>query len=148
MYERSSQALFLKPTVVTLVYGLGIGAVLVLILVPALVVVQRDIARLLTAWRRGLGLRRRGPAPGLSAIVAVASLAGFAWLGVTLGPWLLEGALAGPAARLAPFLPGWPPGWVALAALAAGMVVLLAAGALAGAILLRRSGAAHGVRAG
>jgi hypothetical protein len=137
MYERSSQALFLKPTVVTLVYGLGAGAVLVLILVPALVVVQRDIARLLTSWRRGLRLRAER-VPGLRVIVAGVSLAGFVWLGATLGPWLAEGALAGPAALLAPLLPGWPPGWVAMAALAAGMVLLMAAGALAGAVVLRR----------
>ena len=34
LYERSTQAQFLKPTVVTLVYGLGFGMVLVLIVVP------------------------------------------------------------------------------------------------------------------
>lgn len=61
LFERSSQALFLKPTVVTLVYGLGLGGVMVLILVPALVMVERDIALALKAWRRGLRARAQAP---------------------------------------------------------------------------------------
>jgi multidrug efflux pump subunit AcrB len=36
LYETSQQAQFLKPTVITLVYGLGFGMVLVLLVVPAL----------------------------------------------------------------------------------------------------------------
>jgi multidrug efflux pump subunit AcrB len=61
LFEQSRQALFLKPTVITLVYGLGLGALLVLLVVPALVVVQRDIGRAVAAWRRsaaGAGCRR------------------------------------------------------------------------------------------
>ena len=38
LYETSRQAQFLKPTVVTLSYGLGFGMVLVLLVVPASVV--------------------------------------------------------------------------------------------------------------
>ena len=57
VFERSQQALFLKPTVITLVYGLGIGSVLTLLLVPALVVVQRDITVRFRAWRRALSRR-------------------------------------------------------------------------------------------
>ncbi|HSG57340.1 MAG TPA: efflux RND transporter permease subunit, partial [Paracoccaceae bacterium] len=45
LYETSSQAQFLKPTVITLVYGLGFGMVLVLLLVPALMAIQQDVAR-------------------------------------------------------------------------------------------------------
>ena len=40
LYERSSQAQFLKPTVITLVYGLGFGMLLVLLVVPALIAAQ------------------------------------------------------------------------------------------------------------
>ncbi|MDP4990979.1 MAG: efflux RND transporter permease subunit, partial [Marivita lacus] len=36
LYEQSSQAQFLKPTVITLVYGLGFGMFLVLLIVPSL----------------------------------------------------------------------------------------------------------------
>jgi multidrug efflux pump subunit AcrB len=52
LFERSAQAEFLKPTVISLVYGLGFGMVLVLVVIPALVAVQQDIARPLTSlWR-------------------------------------------------------------------------------------------------
>lgn len=48
MYESSRQSLFLKPTVVTLVYGLSFGFIVVLMLVPALLLIQEDCA---SAWR-------------------------------------------------------------------------------------------------
>ena len=60
LYEGSSQAQFLKPTVITLVYGLGFGFVLVLLVVPALVALQEDIARQLRALRRVGRMRHRG----------------------------------------------------------------------------------------
>lgn len=58
LFERSSQAEFLKPTVVTLVFGLGFGMFLVLLVVPAIMVVQADMGRRLRALRRALRLRR------------------------------------------------------------------------------------------
>lgn len=51
LFEQSRQAQFLKPTVITLCYGLGFGLLLVLIVVPALVVVQKDVSRLFQAYR-------------------------------------------------------------------------------------------------
>ncbi|MFK7746444.1 MAG: efflux RND transporter permease subunit, partial [Roseobacter sp.] len=45
LYETSQQAQFLKPTVITLVYGLGFGMFLVLLVVPAMVAMQHDVAR-------------------------------------------------------------------------------------------------------
>jgi multidrug efflux pump subunit AcrB len=54
LYEQSQQAQFLKPTVITLVYGLGFGMLLVLLVVPALVAAQHDIARQIGAMRRGV----------------------------------------------------------------------------------------------
>jgi len=52
LFESSRQALFLKPTVITLCYGLGFGVVLVMLVVPALVVVQQDIGGLIASARR------------------------------------------------------------------------------------------------
>ena len=44
LYETSQQAQVLKPTVITLVYGLGFGMILVLLVVPALVAKTTTIA--------------------------------------------------------------------------------------------------------
>ncbi|HCI98194.1 MAG TPA: hypothetical protein DHV74_00730, partial [Sulfitobacter sp.] len=54
LYEQSQQAQFLKPTVITLVYGLGFGMFLVLLVVPALVAAQHDIGRQIRAMRRAM----------------------------------------------------------------------------------------------
>ncbi|MCP1168093.1 efflux RND transporter permease subunit, partial [Limimaricola sp. ASW11-118] len=51
LYEGSIQAEFLKPTVITLVYGLGFGMFLVLLVVPALIAVQADLGRATRALR-------------------------------------------------------------------------------------------------
>jgi len=71
LFEDSRQAQFLKPTVITLAYGLGFGMVLVLIVTPALLMVQHDVHSRLHAARRFArhltGRRRRGlgrPAKG------------------------------------------------------------------------------------
>ncbi len=59
LFEQSRQALFLMPTVITLVYGLGFGLFLVLLVTPALLTVQHDIGMLLRSARRlaGHGVR-------------------------------------------------------------------------------------------
>ncbi len=80
LYERSSQAEFLKPTIVTLTYGLGFGMVLVLLVIPALLAAQVDIGRALRAARRGL----RGGPVGLVRGAAVFALAGVAVLWMPL----------------------------------------------------------------
>ncbi len=104
LYESSSQALFLKPTVISLVYGLGFGMVLVLLLVPALMAAQFDIARALRSVRRAFG-RARG-ASGLRAVTVAVALALAAWFAATLGHALVTGALPEPvAARVAAALP-------------------------------------------
>jgi len=77
--EPSRQAQFLKPTVITLVYGLGFGLVLVLLVVPTLIAVQSDVARQITALRNALRIRAvRGLVWASSGLLAV-------WLGLTLG---------------------------------------------------------------
>jgi multidrug efflux pump subunit AcrB len=98
LYEGSSQAEFLKPTVITLVYGLGFGMVLVLMVAPALIAIGEDFARAKASVRRGLRYRdarvRGGYLAGLAALVA--------WLGVTLGWHVATGALPVPLSALVP----------------------------------------------
>ena len=66
LVETSEQAQLMKPTVVTLVFGLGFGMLLVLLVTPALVMMQHDAGRALTALRRLGGAARRGRLRGLS----------------------------------------------------------------------------------
>jgi len=99
LYEQSSQAQFLRPTVITLVYGLGFGMVLVLMIVPALLAVQDDIGRLVRSWRRGIRTTRAG---GLRAGTLVATTAMILWLGATMGWTLWSGAMPAALAGLMP----------------------------------------------
>ncbi|NVK58622.1 MAG: efflux RND transporter permease subunit [Rhodobacteraceae bacterium] len=89
LYERSADAQFLKPTVITLVYGLGFGMLLVLMVVPALIAVQHDISRRLAAFRRGVRFRM---AP-VRALMGLALAAVLLWLGATMGYVAVTGAL-------------------------------------------------------
>ena len=57
LYENSSQAQFLRPTVITLVYGLGFGMLLVLLVIPSLVAMQGDLKRFFVAFCQGLKFR-------------------------------------------------------------------------------------------
>jgi multidrug efflux pump subunit AcrB len=118
LFESSQQAQFLKPTVITLVYGLAFGMVLVLLVVPALMAAQRDVGRAGRAARRALS----GRAGAVSWAVRLQAL-GAAALGVaTLGWTIATGALPGPLAGL-----GGPPLGTALALFAAGLLALTAA---------------------
>ena len=132
LFERSAQAQFLKPTVITLVYGLGFGMLLVLLVVPALVAIQADLARPFAA------LRRAGTAHGspLRGLVRGMGLALMAWFAATLLPVLLTGArweaLAAPFAGLSEIQAALMLFWI-------GLLVLLPIG-LAGGMWL---GARH-----
>ena len=91
LYESSRQAQFLKPTVITLTYGLGFGMVLVLLVVPALVAMQADVARMVAALKRMLRARGhravRGPVilMGLVSLAMIlAGVGGFIAFGATL----------------------------------------------------------------
>ncbi|MEM7405232.1 MAG: efflux RND transporter permease subunit [Pseudomonadota bacterium] len=64
LFEQSRQAQFLLPTVITLVYGLGFGMFLVLVITPSLVLIQRDIGMSLRAARRLLAALARGKLRG------------------------------------------------------------------------------------
>lgn len=89
LYEQSQQAQFLKPTVITLVYGLGFGMLLVLLVVPALVAVQHDVARQIAAMRHGLSARNAAVRWGFIVLWAIVAL----WFGATLGHAIVIGAL-------------------------------------------------------
>ena len=52
LFEKSRQAQFLLPTVITLVYGLGFGMFLVLVVTPSLVMIQRDLVHAYASVRR------------------------------------------------------------------------------------------------
>jgi multidrug efflux pump subunit AcrB len=105
LYEQSQQAQFLKPTVITLVYGLGFGMILVLLVVPALVAAQHDIARQIAALRRGM----RAPVSVLRlGMVALWALI-LAWGAVTIGWAAWFGVLHPVVAKLLPMLQNMSP---------------------------------------
>ncbi|WP_322866830.1 efflux RND transporter permease subunit [Aquicoccus sp. G2-2] len=98
LYERSQQAQFLKPTVITLVYGLGFGMLLVLIVVPALLGLQADLKRQINSFRRALRARHGGGlVRSLSMLGGVGVLA---WLAATMGHVAVYGMLWPPLSGL------------------------------------------------
>jgi multidrug efflux pump subunit AcrB len=105
LYEQSQQAQFLKPTVITLVYGLGFGMVLVLVVVPALMAIQDDIGRQITAMRRAM----RAPVRQLRWALQAAWGLALIWGGLTLGPAMLQGALPGVIVRIFPAVTAFSP---------------------------------------
>ncbi|MGB3316875.1 MAG: efflux RND transporter permease subunit [Albidovulum sp.] len=118
LYETSRQAQFLKPTVITLCYGLAFGMVLVLVIVPVFLAIQNDVGAFLRSMRRAAGAR----ALKLFVLADIAALAlAFA---VLLVPALVSGG-----ALWAPFLQF----------VGAAIAITCVAG-LAGAGLLRRRG--------
>jgi predicted RND superfamily exporter protein len=91
LFERSADAQFLKPTVITLVYGLGFGMVIVLLMVPAILSMQVDVARTIAALRRAVHKPQRF---GIASVaLGVAIISGLAWFAATLGQVALFGAL-------------------------------------------------------
>ncbi len=120
LFERSSQAEFLKPTVVTLVFGLGFGMFLVLLIVPAVTVILADVGRRFRALRRGL---QRGPMRRILA--GTAAVAGLILLAL-MGPVILGGALPTWLVALLPWTAALPAGLVAA------VLVVVAAALLTG----------------
>ncbi|MEO0387983.1 MAG: efflux RND transporter permease subunit [Pseudomonadota bacterium] len=113
LYETSRQAEFLKPTVITLAYGLGVGMFLVLLVVPSLVILQRDFGALSASARRGifgarLPLARRWAlrlSAAVSVLIVLLTAGAYAALGAVPAPmsWLagVLGLGAGPGAAVA-----------------------------------------------
>ena len=91
LYESSQQAQFLRPTVITLTYGLGFGLLLVLIVVPSLLAIGHDLGRNSRAFRRGLS--PAGRAPGLAPLLALGVAGTAAIFAVTMGWVMVSGAL-------------------------------------------------------
>jgi multidrug efflux pump subunit AcrB len=118
LYEDSSQAEFLKPTVVTLVYGLGFGMILVLLVVPVLIAMQSDIRTRVRSLRRGLG--RRGPRRAFGG----ASLAIFGLFAAVMGPWLATGAAPGWLVAMVPGVAAMPAGLAAFAVFVLGAALV------------------------
>ena len=81
LYERSSQAQFLKPTVITLVYGLAFGMILVLLVVPALVVIQNDVKTMIKSLRFAMRARRQNIK--IAFVALFTAIVG--WLVATMG---------------------------------------------------------------
>lgn len=119
LYEGSNQAEFLKPTVVTLVFGLGFGMFLVLLIVPALMAMQADFSKQIRAARRAM----RGRNPAILVPAGAGALGAAGLFAVLLLPLSLTGAPLAPLAEVLPMLDGGinP----ALAVFFAGVVVLL-----------------------
>ena len=92
MFENSTQAAFLKPTVITLVYGLGFGMFIVLLLVPALLAIGHDMRRQVVSLRRALTL----PARGISLVPLGAALVLGVWFLVTIGGVIVTGEMLVP----------------------------------------------------
>ncbi|WP_299352519.1 efflux RND transporter permease subunit [uncultured Shimia sp.] len=102
LFERSQQAQFLKPTVITLVYGLGFGLVLVLLVVPALIAVQEDVMRQFQALRRAMRNVKMRPLMGISGVLMAA------WFVATMGYAVITGGVFPPLAQVLPMLSGAP----------------------------------------
>ncbi len=127
LYEGSTQAEFLKPTVITLVYGLSFGMVLVLCVVPAIIAMQADVARQTRAAKRALALLRggrSGTAAPVTGAVAVAASGAAALFAALVLPLMLTGASWAMLAEV----PGVPTALpMALGVFAAGLAVLMLA---------------------
>ena len=139
LYETSQQAQFLKPTVITLVYGLGFGMILVLLIVPALVAMQADVARRVLALQRALRARHRRLRVSVMAVSGVV----LGWFAATLGAVMVTGSVWAPVADLLPVTVSDPPlrgafvGFVLGAAL--WVLVLYVAVSLWGLVRMRRA---------
>ena len=92
LYETSKDAQFLKPTVITLTYGLGFGLVLVLLIVPSLLAIGHDISRHFRSLRFSWTAGRRAPGLGPSIVIAAAAI--LVWFAVTIGSFLTTSSLA------------------------------------------------------
>lgn len=91
LFEGSADAQFLKPTVITLVYGLGFGMVIVLLMVPAILSMQMDVARYMATLRRAAQNPKRFGRASLP--LAFGGACAVVWFAITLGHAALFGAL-------------------------------------------------------
>lgn len=135
LFEPSAQAEFLKPTVITLVFGLGFGMILVLIVVPSLIAIQRDVLTEFVAFRRMMATGSKARMPKM--LVQVTTLAMLAWGLVTLGSVIFSGAMPDTMVALLPMLGQVTSVPIAFGVFAAGALVLALVAWLVGEILFR-----------
>ena len=102
LFETSRHAQFLRPTVITLTYGLGFGLLLVLLIVPSLIAVQSDIQKQVVAFRRSLSLQKKGQA--LRITIGILSLLVMISFSTNLGAYLYSGSLPELYQRFIPFI--------------------------------------------
>ncbi|WP_170751891.1 efflux RND transporter permease subunit [Ruegeria lacuscaerulensis] len=121
LYEGSQQAQFLKPTVITLVYGLAFGMILVLVLVPALLGILNDLSRPITAMRRAV----RAPDRVVQGALAATGTALLVWFGITMVLPVITGAPLGILSGLYGSADGLVALQMGLGAFIAGAVVIL-----------------------
>lgn len=133
IYESSQDAQFLKPTVITLVYGLAFGMAIVLLVVPAALAIQHDLTRPLVALKRSL----RGPSR-LRLLTGATLAVALAWLAATVGWAAVTGGLPPVLAALSPGLAAMPAMGAAFALFLPGVMVLAVAAYVAAALSLRR----------
>ena len=136
LFEQSQQAQFIKPTVITLVYGLAFGMVMVLLVVPALLAMQRDVSRKFAALRQGLRFRDRVVQIALSIGLAAVLM----WLVATMGATMVQGVVPATLTSFVPVFASMSPMLAALLLflLGSALIVVLIYVATAGALLRSR----------
>ena len=102
LYETSRHAQFLRPTVITLTYGLGFGLLLVLLLIPSLIAVQSDIRKQVVAFKRALSSREKNLR--LRFTIITISLMVLISFSTNLGAYLYNGGLPDLYQRFIPFV--------------------------------------------
>jgi len=120
LYEQSQQAQFLKPTVITLVYGLGFGLLLVLLIVPALIAVQHDVARQIAAMRRGVFASNVYVRWGFSSLWIIVLF----WFLATLGFTIIVGEIPALIVNFLPIVSTVSPISAALLLFSAGVIII------------------------
>ncbi len=134
MYESSQQAQFLKPTVITLVYGLGFGMALILLLVPALLAILNDISRPMTSMRRAL----RAPDRVVRNAVRATGAALAIWLGASMIWPVVTGAPLALLSGLYPAAEGPSVLQMGFGVFVAGATVILLVGVVLSSVLYAR----------
>ncbi|WP_112322335.1 efflux RND transporter permease subunit [Oceanibium sediminis] len=125
LYESSQQAQFLKPTVITLCYGLGVGMFLVLLIVPSLVAMQLDAGRILRSLRRARSGARRQPLLVRLALLG-SGLGSLGVLALTVGTYVIRGEPGALVAAVQAGLPALPDGLAVIVTLVLGLFVVFA----------------------
>jgi len=138
LFETSRQAQFLKPTVITLCYGLGFGLFLVLLVVPSFIVIGKDISNLFKAfWRGAFG---HHPAKAHRGVLLMAGAANLAIVALTIGVWAATGEVSGLVLGLGSML-GISQAMALSVTLIGGIAIVTILGLIAALLLLRSPGA-------